>query len=310
MIVSEGLTKFYGDRPAVQGLTFSIAQGEVVGLLGLNGAGKSTALRILSCLLLPTSGKVTIDGDDVVTRGHEIRRRVGYLPDLPPLYPEMTTRSYLTFVARIKGVPAKAAKGRVDDVIVQSHLGDVADQVIGTLSHGFRQRVGLAQAIVHKPALLILDEPILGLDPVQIVDMRERIRKLRGEHTILVSSHILPEISQTCDRILVLHEGKIVAQGTEDELTSKLVGANRIVVEVRMAEEEATRVLTAVPGVTGCRTTSSGGTVEATVDSATDVREAVARAVVQAGGGLVGLRHAAAELESIFVKLTSEGGQA
>lgn len=306
MITAEGLTKFYGERPAIQDLSFEIHKGEVVGLLGLNGAGKSTALRILSCLILPTAGKVTIDGDDVVTRGHEIRRRVGYLPDSPPLYPEMTVTSYLSFVARLKGIAKKSVPDRVREVVKSASLEDVADQVIGTLSHGYRQRVGLAQATVHKPALLILDEPILGLDPVQIVDMRERIRNLRGEHTILVSSHILPEISQTCDRIFVLHEGKIVAQGTEDELTAKFGGTFRLSVEVRMSEDDAVRTISAVEGVTNTKpATLPGGTVEVVVEAGSDVREAIARAVIQAGGGLLGLRPAERELESIFVQLTS-----
>jgi ABC-2 type transport system ATP-binding protein len=315
VITAEGLTKFYGERPAIEDLSFQIAQGEVVGLLGLNGAGKSTALRILSCLILPTSGKVTIDGEDVVTRGHEIRRRIGYLPDSPPLYPEMTVTGYLSFVARIKGIAAKSVPDRVREVIVSASLEDVRDQVIGTLSHGFRQRVGLAQATVHKPALLILDEPILGLDPVQIVDMRERIKKLRGEHTIIVSSHILTEISQTCDRILVLHEGKLVSQGTEDQLVQgaaegpyRSQRGHRLYVEVRMAIADAQRIVSGVAGVVACDPRPiDDATVELVVQADRDVREEIARAVVSGGGGLVGLRREVAELESIFVQLTKGG---
>ncbi|MBI2896214.1 MAG: ABC transporter ATP-binding protein [Deltaproteobacteria bacterium] len=305
MIVADRLTKFYGERPAIQDLSFTIEKGQVVGLLGLNGAGKSTALRILSCLLLPTSGRVTIDGDDVVTRAHEIRRRVGYLPEVPPLYPEMTVQGYLTFVARLKGLSAKSAAERVAEVLGAMSIADVAADPIGTLSLGYRQRVGLAQAIVHRPALLILDEPILGLDPVQIVDMRQRIRALRGEHTILISSHILSEISQTCDRIFVLHQGKIVAQGTEDELSARFASQARVVVEARMSEAELTKAVGTVAGAT-VRSTKAGaeGTVEVVVESERDVREELSRAIVGAGGGLMCLRPAEVELESIFVKLT------
>lgn len=315
MIVAEGLTKFYGDRPAIQDLSFRIGQGEVIGLLGLNGAGKSTALRILSCLLLPTSGRVTIEGADVVTHGHQIRKRVGYLPETPPLYPEMTVRGYLTFVARLKGLSAKEAEGRVPEVEKSMHVDDVSRDPISTLSLGYRQRVGLAQAIVHNPALLILDEPILGLDPVQIVDMRERIKALRGAHTILVSSHILPEISQTVDRILVLHEGRIVAEGTEQELSKRFAGDHSVLVEVRASEAELRTVVEKVAGVSvrwvrvgdvqGMGGPYRGeGILEACLQSERDAREGLARAFVESGLGLRGLRPAEVELESIFVQLT------
>jgi ABC-2 type transport system ATP-binding protein len=216
------LHKYYGERRAIGPLSCSIAAGEVVGLLGLNGAGKTTTLRILACDLLPSSGSVTVDGIDVVERPHEVRSRIGYLPDTPPLYPEMTVRAYLHFAARLRGMSRADAERRVPEVEELTELGDVANDPIASLSHGFKQRVGIAQAIVHRPRLLVLDEPITGLDPVQIVEMRELLRSLKGDHTILLSSHILSEISETCDRILVIKDGQIAAAGTETELTSKL----------------------------------------------------------------------------------------
>src|SRR3954447_23740232 len=224
MIKVEGLTKYYGERAAIRDLSFNIDRGQVIGFLGLNGAGKSTTLKVLGCVLLPTSGRVEIDGFDVMRDPHEIRKRIGFLPDTPPLYNEMRVGDYLAFVAQLRGVEPAKCSGRVRDVEEQTALRDRHDDVIGTLSHGYRQRVGLAQALVHNPQLLILDELTSGLDPVQIVEMRQLIRSLRGQHTILLSSHNLNEISQTCDRLLIINQGKLVAQETEEELAARLGG--------------------------------------------------------------------------------------
>ncbi len=224
MIQVDGLTKYYGNHAAIRDLNFRIERGEVIGFLGLNGAGKTTTLKVLGCVLLPTSGRVEIDGFDVASDPHEIRKRIGFLPDTPPVYEEMTVRGYLSFVAQLRGVGARDVGARVSEAQEQTALNDVQDELVGALSHGYRQRVGVAQALVHKPQLLILDEPSSGLDPVQIVEMRSLIRRLKGQHTILVSSHILSEISQVCDRLLVIQEGEIVAQGTEEELARKLGG--------------------------------------------------------------------------------------
>ncbi|MDX1579973.1 MAG: ABC transporter ATP-binding protein, partial [Gemmatimonadota bacterium] len=225
MIVVDRVSKYYGSSAAVSDLDFTIEEGECVGFLGLNGAGKSTTLRMLSCLLLPTSGRISIRGFDVEDEPHEIRKLIGYLPDNPPLYPEMRVIEFLRFAGRLRRMSKAEVEKRLPEVIEVTGLEEVADQPISTLSHGYRQRVGIAQAIVHRPALLILDEPIQGLDPVQIVEMRELIRSLRGEHTILLSSHILSEIERTCDRILMLHKGRIVAKGTEEELVGRTQGA-------------------------------------------------------------------------------------
>jgi gliding motility-associated transport system ATP-binding protein len=310
MIQVEGLTKYYGAHAAIKELTFNIDRGEVIGFLGLNGAGKSTTLRVLGCVLLPTAGRVTIDGFDVVRDPHEIRKKIGFLPDTPPLYNEMTVDGYLQFVAELRGVEARVAKQRVSEVEEKTGLADVHADVIGSLSHGYRQRVGLAQAIVHNPQLLILDEPTSGLDPVQIVEMRELIRGLRGAHTILLSSHNLPEISQTCDRLLVIQKGEIVAQGSEQELAKQQGGAGTIEIEVtgpaeRAPAEKALAALRAVSGVHSAQATrEAAGVVVLRVDAQPELRPQLVRALVAADVDLMRIDAVSEQLESIFRKLT------
>ena len=305
MITVQGLTKYYGDHAAIRDLTFTIERGEVIGFLGLNGAGKTTALKVLGCVLLPTSGKVTIDGHDVVKDPHEIRKRIGFLPDTPPLYDEMTVGAYLSFVAQLRGVPAADARKRVQEVEAVTALAQVDDQVIQALSHGYRQRVGVAQAMVHNPALLILDEPTGGLDPVQIVEMRELIQRLKGTHTVLVSSHILSEISQICDRLLVIQAGEIVAQGTEAELAKRFGGGGTVDVEVKGSGAKAAEVVRAVPGVQGASVVrDEGGTATLRVEAHADTRPAIARALVAANFDLLRIDRGSERLEAIFLKLT------
>jgi ABC-2 type transport system ATP-binding protein len=305
MIRVEGLTKYYGSEAAIRDLTFNIAQGEVIGFLGLNGAGKSTTLKVLGCVLLPTSGRVEIDGHDVSRDPHEVRKRIGFLPDTPPLYDEMTVGTYLGFVARLRGVPAADVAKRVEEAEARTGLVHMDTEVINRLSHGYRQRVGVAQAMVHKPALLILDEPTSGLDPVQIVEMRELIRKLKGDHTILVSSHILSEISQICDRLLVIQSGEIVAQGTEEELGKKLGSGSTIEVEIQGSPEAAVAALRGVAGVQSTTVVHhQGGIARIHVHATSDLRPQVAQALVSAGVGLLRLDRSAQKLESIFLKLT------
>lgn len=315
MISAHGLTKYYGDKCAVQNVNFDIQQGEIVGILGLNGAGKSTTLKILACLLLPSTGTVKINGLDVVEHPHETRKLVGFLPEVPPLYTEMTVEGFLTFAGELRGLTRAQTLGRLEEVLAVTNTRDVRGEVIGNLSHGYRQRVGIAQSIIHNPPVLILDEPISGLDPVQIVEVREMVRGLKGKHTILVSSHILSEISQTCDRILVIQDGQIVAAGTEEELTAKLAGGNRVLLTVRGEQGPILELLRKLPKVTLCTAVSVGdgrGVIgrartdvhEIEVTSDGDVREDLARELVQAGHGLLQLRPAEAELESIFLRLT------
>jgi ABC-2 type transport system ATP-binding protein len=303
MIEVEGLTKYYGEHAAIRDLSFTIQKGEVIGFLGLNGAGKSTTLRVLGCVLLPTAGRVRIDGLDLGTEPHEVRKRIGFLPDVPPLYNEMTVGGYLAFVAQLRGVPAGDVEARVREVEEQTALREMHDEVVGTLSQGYRQRVGLAQAMVHRPALLILDEPTSGLDPVQIVEMRKLIRNLRGQHTILLSSHILSEISQTCDRLLVIHDGEIVGQGSEAELSKGSEAA--IDVEVVGAADKATAALVTVNGVRGVDVVKSAdGATQLRVQASPELRPAVVRALVGANVDVLRVDRAASQLESIFMQLT------
>lgn len=312
MIDVVDLCKHYGERRAAGPLSFSIERGEIVGLLGLNGAGKTTALRILACDLLPSSGTVRVDGLDVVEKPHEVRRRIGYLPETPPLYGEMTVHEYLVFAARLRRLTSAQAGRAADRAEESVKLGAVRDDLIASLSLGFRQRVGIAQAIVHKPDLLILDEPITGLDPAQIIEMRQLLRQLRSEHTIVLSSHILREISETCDRILVLKAGEIVAAGTESELSRSMVGGMEIELTVRLGAPTAVDGLCAllgqVAGVTSVgpiEPRETGAEVKSfRVEADRDVRESLSRVLVEARIGILEIVRSRRELESIFLRLT------
>ena len=305
MIEVKGLTKYYGEHAAIHDLNFAIDRGEVIGFLGLNGAGKTTTLKILGCVLLPTAGEVTVDGIDIARDPHAVRRRIGFLPDTPPLYSEMTVGRYLTFAAELRGVPSSDAARAVAEAEEKTATREVHDQLISSLSHGYRQRVGVAQALVHKPKLLILDEPTSGLDPVQIVEMRATIKVLRGEHTILLSSHILSEISQTCDRLLVIQNGEIVAQGSEQELATQLGGGGTIEIEVFGAASRAIEVARTVSGIGECTIIREGdGVALLSLQGAPDLRPKLARALIGNGIDLLRIDKGAARLESIFLKLT------
>jgi ABC-2 type transport system ATP-binding protein len=310
MIEVKGLTKYYGEHAAIHDLNFSIDRGEVIGFLGLNGAGKTTTLKVLGCVLLPTAGQVTVDGIDIARAPHEIRRRIGFLPDTPPLYSEMTVGRYLTFAAELRGISGADAPKAVAEAEEKTATREVHGQLISSLSHGYRQRVGVAQALVHKPKLLILDEPTSGLDPVQIVEMRQTIHLLKGEHTILLSSHILSEISQTCDRLLVIQHGEIVAQGSEQDLAARFGGGSTIEVEVVGPAARAIEAAQTVAGVGACTVLrEADGAVLLSLQAALDLRPKVARALVQNGIDLLRIDRGAARLESIFLKLTAEPPQ-
>ncbi len=309
MISVEGLTKYYGEHAAIKDLAFKIAKGEVIGFLGLNGAGKSTTLKVLGCVLAPTSGRVTVDGYDIVENPHEIRKRIGYLPDTPPLYDEMTVGAYLDFVARLRGVSPADAPARVKAIEEKTGLTAWHEAPINSLSHGYRQRVGVAQALVHNPQLLILDEPTGGLDPVQIVEMRELIRKLKGEHTILVSSHILPEISQICDRLLIIHNGEIVAQGTEDQLASEAGAGAGGTIEIELAgpAQKAIDAAKTVAQVSEVNMVNlDGDKVQLKIQAQADVRPAIVRALVAANLDVLKVGKSQGRLEQIFMKFTNK----
>ena len=310
MIEVENLHKYYGERKAVGPLSFSIEKGEVVGLLGLNGAGKTTALRVLACDLLPSVGSVRVDGVDVVDQPHEVRRRIGYLPDTPPLYGEMSVREFLVFAARLRGLNKKDAESRAAEVEKVTCIDEVNREPIFSLSHGYKQRVGIAQALVHRPKLLLLDEPILGLDPVQIVEMRHLVRSLRGEYTVVLSSHNLKEISETCDRLLVIRHGTIIASGTEAELSAKVARGSRIVCTVVGKLSRVEKIVGAIEGVQSVTSApakeegENAHTLRIAADR--DVRSNVVRALVEAQFAVVGLNQEEGELESVFIKLAGE----
>jgi ABC-2 type transport system ATP-binding protein len=310
MIRTESLTKFYGRRCAVRDLSVAIADHEIVGFLGLNGAGKSTTLRMLAGLLAPSSGKIEVEGRDLgADDAGDMRWRIGFLPDRPPLYDDMTVRAYLEFAARLRGYHEDKVSRRVGEVLELTAIKEYADEVITTLSHGYRQRVGIAQAVVHEPALVILDEPTSGLDPVQIIEMRSVIRELKAHHTVLLSSHNLPEISQTCDRLLVIRGGELVATGSEAELSGKLGGAGKVEVEVVGAIEtiEATLAKAKAAGtISGHVRGEANGTINLTV-SLNGHPEALAKLLIESGIGLRRLQPAGTELESLFLELTKAG---
>jgi ABC-2 type transport system ATP-binding protein len=312
MIEAIGLTRYYGDFPALQDASFTIADREIVGLLGLNGAGKSTAMRILAGLLLPSAGTVKVGGIDAVADPDALRRKIGFLPEDPPLYREMRVREFLQWCGEIKGRSKAEVKKALPGVLETCDIAHVADRVIAELSHGYKKRVGIAQAIIHRPEIVILDEPISGLDPQQIVEMRKVVRSLQEFATVLISSHILSEIEQTCDRILVIHRGRLVAEGSEEELGARKDHARHLTLAVRGSEEALREVLGRTELVERYELETVEGTpseLRATVVLTGDHREELVRALVEAGLGLRSLGEARSELERIFLQLTAGGLQ-
>lgn len=309
MIEVQQLTKRYGPTLAVSDVSFEVSKGEVLGFLGPNGAGKTTTMRVITGYLPPTSGKVTVAGYDVAEESIEARRHTGYLPENPPVYQEMRVSEYLAFVGRIKGVPRGELRKRAADVSEKCAITDVQSRQIGKLSKGYRQRVGLAQALIHNPDVLVLDEPTAGLDPKQIHETRDLIRGLSGEHTVILSTHILPEVSKTCDRVVVINAGKVAAVGTPSELTQRLQGFESVLVTAEGPGQEMKARLERVEGVSRVeeRDAAEGrATFEVNATKEKDVRAELARAVVESQWRLLELRTSGMSLEDIFLKLTTK----
>jgi ABC-2 type transport system ATP-binding protein len=310
MIKVEGLTKRYARTVAVDNISFEVEKGGIVGFLGPNGAGKTTTMRVLTCFLPPTSGSASVAGFDVLEHPLEVKKRIGYLPETPPLYPEMEVHEYLTFVGRLKGISSSDVGRRVNEVSERCAVGDVRTKLIGKLSKGYRQRVGLAQAIIHNPEVLILDEPTSGLDPKQIIETRELIRGLAGDHTIILSTHILSEIEHSCDKVIIISHGKLVATDTVANLTNRLRGSEAVALEVDagLPEAEVRSRLEQVPGVSRVMYKESrDGRHIFEVESlqGRSIRADLARTVVNAGWNLNELRTVGLSLETIFLQLTA-----
>jgi ABC-type multidrug transport system, ATPase component len=309
VIEVQHLTKRYGPVTAVDDISFTVQRGEILGFLGPNGAGKTTTMRVLTGYMPPTDGKAIVAGYDVFEQPIEAKRRTGYLPETPPLYPDMTVRDYLTFVARIKGVPRGERTARVNEMMEKTRISDVANRHCGKLSKGYRQRVGLAQALMHNPDVLILDEPTAGLDPKQIIETRQLIKALAGDHTIILSTHILPEVSQTCQRVVIINRGRVVAVDTPDNLTARLRGSETMYLQVDAGGADVASVLQRVSGVTRVATADSKQHVvgyEVDSEAGRDVRRELAAAVVGRGWGLLELRPMRLSLEEIFLHVTTE----
>ena len=303
MIRVSGLTKEYGSRRAIDSITFEANQGEIVGFLGPNGAGKTTTMRILSGYMPPTEGEATVAGYDIVSESIEVRRRVGYLPETVPLYTDMTVFDYLKFMAELRHLPN--IDDRVDDTLEMVGLEERADGYIGKLSKGMRQRVGLAQALLHRPEVLILDEPTIGLDPGQVVDVRNVIREIGKERTVLLSTHILSEAQQLCDRVLIINNGRIVAEDTPANLQASLVGSERGMLRVQGEADGLATKIEKIKGVTSVLPKEEG-VLEFQFAPGQDVRAEVARATVKAGYNLLEMRPIGMSLEDIFLQLTRE----
>ena len=313
MIEVKDLTKRYAEHTAVDHVSFTVNKGEILGFLGPNGAGKTTTMRILTGFLPATSGTAQVAGFDVFNDSLEVRKRIGYLPENPPIYLDMTVNAYLEFVARIKNVPAEKRTARVADALEKTNVADKRFELIKRLSRGYKQRVGLAQALVHDPEVIILDEPTVGLDPKQIIEVRHLIKSLAGSHTIILSTHILPEVSMTCDRVVIINRGRIAAVDTPANLTTQLKGGQNVRLEVAADQSAASAALREIAGVRRVTAEPAGGngrialTVEASPGQ--DVRSQIAAKVVGKGWPLYELRGVNLSLEDIFLQLTTEDSE-
>jgi len=305
VIEVRNLSKYYGNRAAVDDISFDVHAGEIVGFLGPNGAGKTTMLRILTCYMPATSGSAKVAGHDVLTESMQVRSAVGYLPESVPLYHEMRAREYLRFRGKLRGLDRAAREAAIERVTNKCWLRDVIDRPIGQLSKGYRQRVGLADALLHDPQVLVLDEPTVGLDPTQIRETRSLIRALAANHTVILSSHILPEVEATCQRIIIIHNGRLVAQGTPEQLRERITGETNLIVEVRGPQAAVADYVRKLGGVTDVQAATHDGWCRLTVAARRDVREDVFKLAVAQQWPLRELRREVASLEDFFVKIVA-----
>jgi len=307
MIEVEHLTKKYGDLVAVRDLSFKVAKGKIWGLLGPNAAGKTTTMRVLTGYIPATEGKASVAGFDVFEQPNSVKKVTGYLPEVVPLYPEMTVSEYLSFVAAIKQVPAAKRKAALDRAIQVSGLATVKGKLIKIISRGFKQRVGIAQSLIHNPDVLILDEPTIGLDPAQIIEIRGLIKSLKGEHTIILSTHILAEVTQTCDGVVIINEGRLMASGSLEELTASFREKDRVILRLRRGHEEALAALKAIPGVE--KVSRHNGELAVEWNPGKDLRENVSKLAVEKEWGLLEMRTAAMNIEDLYLRVVSGGGE-
>jgi ABC-2 type transport system ATP-binding protein len=304
MIEIAKLTKRYGATTAINNLNFSVKKGEIVGFLGPNGAGKTTTMKIITGFMAPTSGSVKVAGFDVFENPIEVKRRIGYLPETPPVYTDMLVRDYLEYVAKLKGLKGAQITAGVKNAVEKTNLGQVEKRLIGNLSKGFRQRVGIAQALVHNPDVLVLDEPTVGLDPKQVIEIRNLIKELAGSHTVILSTHILPEVSASCQRIIIINRGEIAAEDTFEGLSRGMSGTRRFFIKVRRNENFESHVKK-INGVKSVKLSSDGKSFEVELDKSDDSNEMLAESVVKSGAGLLEFRSMDVSLEDIFLKLTT-----
>jgi len=307
MIEVEHLTKKYGDLVAVRDLSFKVAKGKIWGLLGPNAAGKTTTMRVLTGYIPATEGKATVAGFDVFEQPNSVKKVTGYLPEVVPLYPEMTVAEYLSFVAALKQVPAAKRKPALERAIQVSGLASVKGRLIKNISRGFKQRVGIAQSLIHNPDILILDEPTIGLDPAQIIEIRELIKALKGEHTIILSTHILAEVTQTCDGVVIINEGRLMASGSLEELTASFREKERVILKLRRGHEDAVSTLKTIPGVE--KVSRHNGELAVEWNLGKDLRENVSKLAVEKEWGLLEMRTAAMNIEDLYLRVVSGGGE-
>ena len=310
MIELKNITKYYGDFPAVTDISFKIEKGEILGLLGPNGAGKSTTMKMITGFMPPTSGELTVDGNDIVSQSIEARRKIGYLPETVPLYTDMTVYSYIEYMGMLRGLSKKNIKSKVDNVIEICKLEDYRNSLISKLSKGFRQRVGISQAIIHEPEVLVLDEPTIGIDPNQVVETRQLIKNLSGEHTLILSSHILPEVSSICERVLIIHEGEIAASDTIENLSSLMSGKNKIEADIIGSPQAIVTELEKINDVKSVqfsinKSSSEFSTFSIESEINSDIRSEIAKIIINNDWGLIRLQSMGMSLEDIFLQITT-----